>query len=414
MSFDNDAVHARRVVGALLVLAAVMVLVDVGHGWSRAEDRGIAATSSASPSPTPVPAAQVSIEPADDARKVRPDKPVVIRADGGRLTSVSVTSKKGRDLSGTFNADRTTWTSTWTMSPSARYVAKATAENSDHEATTETSAFRTLKPRETFSATVNAIAPGGSTVGVGFPLILDFSVPIKDKADVERALEVRMSRPVEGAWHWTSDTQIVFRPKEYWPAHQKIRLVAHLTGVRAAPGVFGDENVSKRWTVGEKVIVKASAKTKRAVVYENDEKIKSWPVSMGQGGVWKYHTTSGIHLTMGKSNPEQMISPGIEKGEPGYYDELVYWAVRISNSGEYIHSMPSTVWAQGRQNVSHGCINSPPQKAEWFYKYQHPGDVVIITGTPRKLEYNNGWGFWQKKSWKSWVAGSALNRSVTP
>ncbi|MGH3447606.1 MAG: L,D-transpeptidase family protein, partial [Nocardioidaceae bacterium] len=47
-------------------------------------------------------------------------------------------------------------------------------------------------------------------------------------------------------------------------------------------------------------------------------------------------------------------------GAPGYYHELIYWAVRISNSGEYIHSMPSTVWAQGHVNVSHGCVNSPP------------------------------------------------------
>ncbi|MBO0830310.1 MAG: L,D-transpeptidase family protein [Streptosporangiales bacterium] len=405
----------RRLIATASALSVVMVLATaVGYapgssGGSASAARQAAATRSATP--TPPPKATIAITPGDKSRSVRPDRHVVVRAANGRLTGVSVTSKDGRDLTGTYSSDHTTWTSQWTMRPSAKYRATASAENRDNVPTRARSTFRTLSPAETFSASMSWIAPSGATVGVGFPLVVDFSSPVHFKAAVERALEVKMSTPVEGAWHWTSDDEVVFRPRAYWPAHEKIRVLGHFTGIRAAKGVYGDENLTAAYAVGEQVIVKASAKTHQLSVYQNGKRINHWPVSMGRGGEWKYFTTSGIHVTMSKSSPERMVSPGIKKGEPGYYDELIYWAVRISNSGEFVHSMPSTVWAQGNSNVSHGCINSPPDKAEWFYDFEHPGDVVVVTGTPRKLEADNGWGFWQA-SWNSWLAGSATGEPV--
>jgi hypothetical protein len=101
-----------------------------------------------------------------------------------------------------------------------------------------------------------------------------------------------------------------------------------------------------------------------------------------------------------------------DKKDPRFYDEKIPFAVRISNSGEYIHSMASTVWAQGRQNVSHGCVNSPPAFAQWFFGWSYLGDPVIVTGSGRGLDPFNGWSYWQM-SWKSWVKGSALDKSVS-
>jgi hypothetical protein len=106
-----------------------------------------------------------------------------------------------------------------------------------------------------------------------------------------------------------------------------------------------------------------------------------------------------------------MTSPGLKPGDPGYYSETVYDAVRISNSGEYVHSAPWSVGDQGVDNVSHGCVNASPEFAKWFYDQSEWGDPVIITGTPRTLEWDNGYGFWQK-SWEGWVAGSASKTSV--
>jgi lipoprotein-anchoring transpeptidase ErfK/SrfK len=119
---------------------------------------------------------------------------------------------------------------------------------------------------------------------------------------------------------------------------------------------------------------------------------------------------------MGKENPAIMTSEWMgvkpEDKKNGGYKEIIPHAVRISNSGEYIHSMASTTWAQGRQNVSHGCVNSPPKDAQWYYGWSYRGDPVIITGTKRVLQPFNGWSFYQM-SWSKWVKGSALDRSVT-
>src|SRR5690606_39896311 len=78
--------------------------------------------------------------------------------------------------------------------------------------------------------------------------------------------------------------------------------------------------------------------------------------------------------------------------ENGGYKEVIPWAVRISASGEYVHEMASTVWAQGRQNVSHGCINSPPKDARWFYNWSYRGDPVDVIHSKRKIGRASGRG----------------------
>ena len=90
------------------------------------------------------------------------------------------------------------------------------------------------------------------------------------------------------------------------------------------------------------------------------------PMSAGQGGDWKYYTTSGIHLAMSREPVTVMTSPGIGPGSAGYYQLTVYNTVRISNSGEYVHSAPWSVGSQGYANVSHGCVNVSPENAAWF------------------------------------------------
>jgi lipoprotein-anchoring transpeptidase ErfK/SrfK len=133
-------------------------------------------------------------------------------------------------------------------------------------------------------------------------------------------------------------------------------------------------------------------------------------ISAGMATTVEYTTTSGWHLTMDKGHPVRMISPGREKGDPGYYDLMIDHAVRISDSGEYVHAKDN-VWAQGRVNVSHGCVNARPDQAAWFYETSLRGDPVLITGTDRPLEWHNGWGYWQLP-WEKWRQGSALPRTV--
>ena len=129
----------------------------------------------------------------------------------------------------------------------------------------------------------------------------------------------------------------------------------------------------------------------------NGKVIRRMPMSAGQGGVWKYYTTSGVHLAMSREPVTVMTSPGIGPGSAGYYQLTVYNTVRISNSGEYIHSAPWSVGSQGYSNVSHGCVNVSPDNAKWFIDNTLIGDPIIITGSPRPLEPTNGWGHWQER-----------------
>src|SRR5262245_61602120 len=79
--------------------------------------------------------------------------------------------------------------------------------------------------------TIIDITPMGASkekVGVGFPIIVTFNRSVVNKAAVEALLEVTSEKPVEGAWRWVSSTKVVYRTKTYWPAHQKVKFIAHL------------------------------------------------------------------------------------------------------------------------------------------------------------------------------------------
>jgi len=358
---------------------------------------------------TTVPAAKVTITPAQGTKKARPDKGVVVTAAGGTLQSVTVRAK-GKDVPGEFNAQRTQWRSKWTLRPSTSYTVNAVAKNSIGTASQAFSSFRTLKPKKTIDVSLDWILENnrGDTYGVGMPIILNFDRAVFNKAAVERALEVRAEKPVEGAWRWIGDRQVVYRTKEYWAAHQKVTLKARLAGVRAAKDVYGTSDFTRTFEIGAARITKVDLKKHRSVVTVDGKKKRTIPVSGGNGSTLEYTTTSGVHLTMEKNNPTRMISPGRKKGDPGYYDELIGWAVRISNSGEYLHQTAGEEYCLGRANCSHGCVRQPAGDAIWFYKNAQPGDVVIIKGTRRKLEWNNGWSFWQL-SWEKWKKGSALD-----
>ncbi|MFD0855054.1 Ig-like domain-containing protein, partial [Actinomadura adrarensis] len=321
---------------------------------------------------------------------------------------------------GELSGDRTSWKSS-RLRPSTRYEVTATARGPQGKTTTVTSAFSTLKPAAELDI-VDVTPMAGETVGVGMPIIVTFNRTVQNKKAVERALRVRSTKPTTGAWFWAGDNTVIFRTEngEYWDPNQQVTFSAELTGVRAGKSTYGVDDFSRRFTIGDSHIVTASTKTKRLTVKENGRTVKSWPISAGKGGkvvngVDVFLTTSGVHLTMGKENPAIMTSEwmGVDPKDKknGGYREVIPHAVRISNSGEYIHSMAATVWAQGRRNVSHGCLNSPPAAAKWFYEYSYRGDPVIITGTERKLAWNNGWSYYQLP-WSSWVAGSALDRTV--
>jgi len=351
----------------------------------------------------------IKITPATGARGVRPDRPVRVRALVGRLIKVTVRAD-GRDVAGQMNGQGTRWRSRWALAPGAGYVVHATAGNAAGITVTAMSKFRTLRPARTFSAWLDwtLAANQGRSYGVGLPIILDFSRPVTDKTAVQKALVVRAQKPVPGAWRWLTDEQVVYRAERFWPAHQTVTLRAHLAGVRTAAGVYGTKDLTYRFRIGAARISTVNVRTHQMTVRIGGKVARRYGISAGMGTSLVYTTPSGTALTMDKARLVIMTNPNVPQGAPGWYREPVPLAVRLTNSGIYVHETPGAQWCLGVTNCSHGCIRQPPDQARWFYDTNQTADVVRVTGTDRKMAFDDGWTFYQMP-WKQWVKGSTVN-----
>lgn len=404
-----------------VMMAAVLGLTAACGGTHTAGAAGVGAGATTAVDPPPV----VKITPVNGSRSARPDQGVTITATGGTLQDVTVKAK-GTDVPGTLSADKTSWKSLWTLTPGGSYQVSATAIGSKGKTTTATSAFRAVTGTAATSI-VQVLPNKGETVGIGMPIMVQFNqeIPAKAQAAVEKSFEIISDQPTEGAWRWVSAgysfnglPSAIFRPKTPWKANQKVTVIVHYAGVRVSAGVYGQADITHNFRIGDAHTITVNNSTHQLVVRKNGKVIRSWGVSLGTGGdvqsdgVDHLKTTSGVHLTMDKANPVLMVSPGKKPGDPGYYKELVPWATRISNSGEYIHQTVGQTACLGVQNCSHGCVRSPAADAQWFYAWSYRGDMVTITGTGRQLDWSNGWGYWQM-SFDKWMKGSALNQSIT-
>jgi lipoprotein-anchoring transpeptidase ErfK/SrfK len=331
-----------------------------------------------------------------------PDRGITVRAVRGRIDRVVVRTA-GDPVTGTLNAAGTVWRSRWALDVSQRYTVIATAAGSSGRPVTRRSSFRTFTPTRTFETKI--IEGYRQTYGVGMPIVLLFSRPISNRAAVERALQVRTSKPVLGAWYWDSPCTLApvclyFRPRRYWPTHTQVRFTGHLNGVQAAPGVYGHHTLTQTFTIGFSLTVVASTAGHYMNVYRDGRLFGHWPISTGRPGD---DTPNGTYLTIEKENPVDMVGPG--------YNIEVPWSVRVTWSGDYLHDAYWSVGEQGFTNVSHGCVNMSPADAEIYYQMAVPGDPVKITGSPRAGTWDNGWTVWFL-SWNQWVHGSALHKAV--
>ncbi|MGI5422509.1 Ig-like domain-containing protein [Actinomadura luteofluorescens] len=353
-------------------------------------------------------AVKLAVTPATGTRQAAPDRPVTVTADNGRLTSVTLTyGKKGTKAGGKLASDGKSWTSSWTLRPSTTYTVTAKATGDGGKQATATSTFTTLTPRKKLESGMSPL--DGETVGVGMPVQLLLSRPVSTKAGkvaVEKALEVRMSKPVEGAWSWVGDKEVDFRPRDYWPSGQKVEVVAHLAGLKAGEGMYGMKDRSVGFTVGPRHITTVDAKKHRATVTDGGRTVRTMKVSLGKPGHDSY---SGTMIAQEKA--AHIVMDSATTGDPGEYRIPTKWNVRLTYSGTFVHSAPWSTDAQGNDNVSHGCVNASPGDAKWFFDFTNRGDVVKVTGTSRRLQFGNGPTPWAK-SWDAWLEGGAVGKPV--
>jgi lipoprotein-anchoring transpeptidase ErfK/SrfK len=386
---------------AALVTAGALVLL------AGCQDDGGGTGSAAAPT-SDAPPASVQVAPADGSVDVSPLVPVEISVTDGELTEVTVVDGAGTAVSGAVaDSPEDPATDLWTpdapLAYGTSYTLTATAEGADEEPVEAASTFTTVTPAAVSTPSVGPL--DGQTVGVGMPIRVWFDDPVVDKAAVESHLRVTSSTPTDGAWNWFSDTEVHFRPSQYWPANTDVTLEADLYGISFGDGVWGEKDRTVAFSIGARHVSVADASTHTMEVYDGDQLVQTWPMSAGSPDNPSYN---GAHVVTEMNRDRIMDSStyGVPVDSPGGYRTPVEYAVRISDSGEFVHAAPWSVGQQGRANVSHGCINLSTERAAWFFDFSQPGDVVEIrgssAGTLRSSVYD--WTI----PWEEWQAGSAL------
>jgi len=350
--------------------------------------------------------------PTGDGKKADPDKPLEVTAedDDARITDVTATDAAGRYVTGELSADGTRWHSTSPLAANAHYTVRVSTEDDDGAPGRKVLTFDTTKPttKKTLGVT---FGPKSGTYGVGQPITAELDKPVKDKAQravVERALRVDAVPAVQGAWHWVDDKELHYRPREYWPAHATVQVHSDLEGVKVGDRLRGARSKPLKLTIGDSVVAVTDAASHSMTVYKNGEDINEIPVTTGKPG---FETRNGVKVVLGKQYLVRMRSAtvGIAEGSSDSYDLPVYYATRVTWSGEYVHAAPWSVGSQGSANVSHGCTGMSTSNAEWFFDTVREGDVVkVINSDGDTMEpFGNGFGDWNL-SWKNWRTGSAL------
>jgi lipoprotein-anchoring transpeptidase ErfK/SrfK len=143
-------------------------------------------------------------------------------------------------------------------------------------------------------------------------------------------------------------------------------------------------------------------------VRRNGVAIRTFPVSTGKPGPLT-ETRQGVKVIIERDSTIVMDSAtvGIPKGALGYYRIPTKWNLRLTWTGEFIHSAPWSIGSQGSQNVSHGCTNMAPVNAQWMFNNSKAGDLVIYTGSRRNFQPTEGIGVWVY-NYAGWKARSAL------
>ena len=230
-------------------------------------------------------------------------------------------------------------------------------------------------------AIASVLPTRGDVVGVAHPVVVTFSRPVTDRRAAERAIDVKSAPEMTGKFEWLDNNVVQWVPDRFWPAHSTVALsVGGLaTEFKTGAVVLGVADISKHtFTVS---IDGAPAETPPRLPaphhrpYWGEEGVM--PASMGRPN---YPTPVGSYTVLSRDRSVTMDSSsvGIPVDDPDGYRLTVDYAVRISNTGLFVHSAPWAVPSMGADNTSHGCISLSPDDAEWYFDNVKVGDPVIV------------------------------------
>jgi lipoprotein-anchoring transpeptidase ErfK/SrfK len=346
----------------------------------------------------------LTVSPAGGAKDVPISAEIGVDVEGGTIESVALRDADGKSVSGAMREDGSAWVPGKPLQTKQRYEATVTAKDAAGRTKTATTSFTTMgRPaRETGTG---LYLFDDRTYGVAMPVVAEFNPGIKkkDRAAVQKRMFVKTDPPQAGTWSWTSSgTQAYYRAPEYWKPGTTLTVRLALAGLPTGGGRHGDQDRSATAKIGRSLIMTVENSTKKMTVVQDGKTIRTIPVSLGKKST---PSSSGTMVVMDKKVSTVFDTTDTD-GDEGYVTKIDY-AQRITWSGQYIHSAPWSVGAQGRRNVSHGCVNVSPSNARWLFDTTLIGDPITVRGTGDELDYGNGWTPWDV-SWDQFAKGSAL------
>ncbi|MEU7383099.1 MULTISPECIES: Ig-like domain-containing protein [unclassified Streptomyces] len=401
--------RGRRGSKGLLALASGVLLLAVtacGGGDTQGAASSTGKNKEAESARSEQSQAVVTIAPKNGAESVDTSGALKVGASKGKLTQVDVKDGKGTAIAGRISADGTSWTPDLHLAASTKYTVHAVAKDSAGREAAEDSSFTTLTPQNTF---VGHFTPeDGSTVGVGMPFSLRFTRGITAPKAVEKAIEIKTEPAVDVSGHWFGNDRLDFRPEHYWKAGTKVTVKLNFDGVQGRPGVYGKQTKTVSFTIGRNQVSVVDAKKHTMKVMREGKVVRTIPITAGAPGTatWNGQMVITEKLTVTRMNGETV-------GFGGEYDiKDVPHAMRLTDSGTFIHGNYWGGGAFGNYNASHGCVGLRDVRggydsgvpAAWFFNRSLIGDVVVVKNSQdRTVAPDNGMNGWNM-SWEDWKA----------
>lgn len=343
--------------------------------------------------PKKAPKVRVDFRPLNRKIRVSPLAPIKVSSAGGLLQNVRVFNPEGKIVYHGINIRRNNWAVDPELGFNRKYRIVVDSKNKDGVLQRDEASFTTLKASALLRAHI--FPSGNQRVGVGQPIQITFNEPIhgaKAKAAVERMITVTPQSKQSGKFRWYSDTEVRWRPLSYFRPMINVQVSVKIYGRQISGGLFGGEDTRARFVVSRSMVSEVDASAHQMVVKVNGAVVTKIPVSLGND---KYPTYNGVHVVTERLPTHVMDSSTWGLTGVGAYRTRVKWATRISNTGEFVHGAPWSVYAQGNTNVSHGCINMTDAAAKWFMQKSLPGDVVTVKNSKGStLKSWDGYGDW--------------------
>ncbi|MET9402825.1 Ig-like domain-containing protein [Kitasatospora sp. NPDC002965] len=376
---------------------------DAGAAPEGTGTPGAAAPGTGTPSAAPkVSQAVVDVQPRSGSVDVAPDGALKVAVAGGRLTTVKVNDRTGKEVAGVIAADGSSWSPSGPLAVGTAYQVSALAVDAGGVVASADSSFSTLTPEREAKAGDNVV--DDATYGVGMIVSVTFDKDVKNKEAVAKGITFKTDNGTVVKGHWFGNRRLDFRPEKYWTPGTKVTVQYRLKSVEIAAGVYGGVDRDEPFTIGRSRVSTVDAKSHRMTVVQDGQ---SSVVDITSGSP-EHPTWNGTMVVMSKEGVVRMQSssmPGMT-GDP--YDLQVPHSMRLTDSGTYVHG---NYWSNafGADNVSHGCVGLKDVKgggagtsAGTFYDGSLIGDVVSVKNSSRgQVAPDNGLSGWNL-DWSAW------------